>query len=340
MRKIVVLALLATLVGWALVRLGAGRPAPAADDPEAAAWRETIAAIERSERYGGLSIAPQRDLVPLGPDPRSQLFEFWHVPSGVRPVRDPESGVPKVTGETGMILVLIPGGTFTMGAQRDDPAGPNYDPAASDDELGTHAVTLAPFFLAKHELTQGQWLRLFGTRPSRYDTADRGGDDHPVEFVTWHDCMDTLPRAGLVLPTEAQWEYAARAGTRTPYWSGRDPGSLVGGANLGERGDWRDGVPIPMAVDGLRANGFGLHHMTGNVWEWCRDPFNTSYLWPAREGDGLRQAPYDGLRVVRGGGFDSGPATARSAFRNDLAPDDPQRNVGVRPAWRLRTSGE
>src|SRR5690606_29994467 len=114
--------------------------------------------------------------------------------------------------ETGLVFVLIPDGAFRMG-------GPG------EDEGPEHEVALAPFFLSKYEMTSGQWLRFTGANPSAHlgEKVDLGFTlRHPVEQVSWDECDRVLRRMGLVLPTEARWEYAARAGTTTPWSSGAE----------------------------------------------------------------------------------------------------------------------
>jgi hypothetical protein len=160
------------------------------------AWDEAFVAIMDSEHYDGLLITEQVGLVPLREDPDSGLWEFWVVESGERPQRDPQSGQWIMTGETGIVLVLLPGGTFTMGAQADDPDGANYDERAESNETPME-VTLAPFLLSKYELTQGQWYRIMGTRPSFYAAGGVGGDEHPVEQVDWRSSLAAMSRLGL-----------------------------------------------------------------------------------------------------------------------------------------------
>src|SRR5262249_83188 len=144
----------------------------------------------------------------------------------------------------GLVFVLIPGGKFWMGAQREDPHGRNFDPQARNEETPVNEVTLAPFFLSKYEMTQGQWERMVGRNPSyfgpsHYSTiCNREGKGwtslHPVEQVSWTECAALLKRLGLLLPTEAQWEYGCRAGTSTVYWSGDAKETLADAANVAD----------------------------------------------------------------------------------------------------------
>jgi formylglycine-generating enzyme required for sulfatase activity len=102
--------------------------------------------------------------------------------------------------KTGIVFVSLPGGKFWMGAQKDDPNGPNFDPEALAHESPVPEVTLRPFMIAKCEVTQGQWDRVMGTGPSHFKGADL-----PVEMVSWNGCQEFCGKAGLKLPTEAQW---------------------------------------------------------------------------------------------------------------------------------------
>jgi formylglycine-generating enzyme required for sulfatase activity len=312
-------------------------------------WEDAAFFLAESVTYDFLDLEPQLGLVPLGPDPESGLWEFWHVESGTRPVRNEASGKLWMTGESGMVLVLVPGGTFWMGAQSEDPGGPNYDGDALSDEGPVHEVSLSPFFLSKFEMTQGQWEHLLGSNPSYWNEDNHVGKAavlHPVEQVGWEDCRRTLLRVGLVLPTEAQWEYSARAGSRTPWWTGLEKETLRDTANLGDlrysqffRGvrfweDWDDGHELHAPVGSFRANAFGLHDVAGNVWEWCQDWYGGYDLEVVNE-TGLRaDEVQEGtlLRVNRGGGFSDPASRARSAVRLRYAPGIRYNDLGVRPA--------
>jgi formylglycine-generating enzyme required for sulfatase activity len=336
-------------------------------EPQAVAkWGEATADIARLEVYGGLQLKPQIGLVPLRRDPRSGLWEFWHVQTGAKPELNPDAEAVNpwiLTGETGLVFVLLPGGTFWMGAQGRDPEGRNYDPQASGVEGPVHQVTLAPFFMSKYEMTQGQWLRVTGTNPSRYGPrwwwrGPPGGPVHhnqawnPVGGVSWTDCQDVLERLGLILPTEAQWEYAARAGTGTVWWTGNEKKSIgveVAG-NLGYGREKSTGVPglhgyescledawvVHAPVGTFSANDFGLHDVIGNVCEWCRDAYDRRpYHCDVEAGTGLRLGRGSYAHVVRGGSFISPAHEARSANREQgghMSYRDATDTPGVRPA--------
>ena len=333
-------------------------------------WNEARLAIlaadgrVASALYSGerIELQPQLGLVPIGMNPQSKLWEFYHLRSAWNPDEqsDPaaiEIPTPNASGRfdmegRGIVFVLIPGGRFWMGAQRDDQRDRNFDRYAGDEEGPVHEVQLAPYFLAKHELTQGQWARLAGgAYPSWFKVGqtypglpNAVSDSHPVEQVSWIMGNELLARYALELPTEAQWENACRAGTSTPWFTGREPGSLEGFANVldqtgarvppawpgGESFD--DGHKGPARVGTFAPNVFGLHDMHGNVSEWCRDWYGV-YSSATRPGDGLRKVrSAQNARVNRGGDYPNAARRARSAYRNLNAPTIRYDNLGVRPA--------
>jgi formylglycine-generating enzyme required for sulfatase activity len=326
-------------------------------DEQQQEWDEAISEVFLSDCYGGIEIEPRVGLVPIGPDPDSGFWEFWYVETGEQPLRDETSGKLVLTDETGMVLVLIPGGMFRMGAQRPTEASPvgepNVDPECEYDEGPVHEVTLAPFFLSKYEMTQGQWLRIQGRNPSVHQPAtdERTTLRHPVSEVSWEDCRVTLDKLGLEIPTEAQWEYACRAGTTTPWLTGERASSLQGFANLADRyardngrdKSWvydqriNDGHIFPSSVASFQANAFGLHDIVGNVFEWTRDQY-VSYadLLDPRGGDGLRGVEQQGDdRIARGGGYTYHTYFARSAKRVEFSANTPNQALGIRPSLSL-----
>ena len=341
---------------------------------ERLAWSRRVAelSIERyADRWAAVredlpDLPPQMGLVPIGKNPATGLHEFYHLRSAADPERIPEhdpDGHLDVDAFTGIVFVLVPGGRFRVGCQADDPDAPYYDPYSPDPDP-VHELALDDYFIARHEITQGQWSRLApGEQPSYYLAGNEYGangfvgGDHPVEQVDWTTCDRTLRAFGLDLPTEAQWEVACRAGTTTTWWTGKDLESLRAGgpaenfadataartgALQAEASVWPgydDGAAIHMPVDALRANPWGLHHTLGNVWEWCRDPAHLYENSRPRPGDGLR-VPLDGVppsreRIVRGGGYAQPPTVARCAARDGMIPDLRADIVGVRAARRV-----
>jgi formylglycine-generating enzyme required for sulfatase activity len=312
-------------------------------------WDEAITDIAVGDRYNGLEIEPQVGLVPLGPDPESGLWEFWQVETGECPAAD---GRLQPTDQTGLIFVLVPGGNFVMGAQNHDPHELNYDPLAGPEEGPIHAVTLEPFLLSKFEVTQAQWQRLMGENPSRWNRLHRIGPRaprHPVEQVSWEDCSEALRRLDLRLPSEAEWEYAARGSSSLPWWTGEKGHTLHGSANLADlrfgmvhpeerfSENWDDEFAYHAPVGSFRANALGFHDTAGNVSEWCLDSFlpghdetPTDCLDPSAPGGAVT------FRTHRGGSFYHGASSARSACRDWARPEARIYDLGVRPARTLQ----
>lgn len=319
-------------------------------------WDEAIAAIEASPHYPGLSLSPQMGLVPLGADPMSGLWEFaFPRPGETMPRR--EGGRLVVEDDTCLVFVLVPGGQLHQGAQDVNPLAPDYLREATRAERNGRVVPLDPFFLSKFEMTQGQWLRFTGSSPSNYGPSHEvvAGWVHPVERVSWNDCERELGRLGLLLPTGAQWEWAARAGGRALWWTGPNPEPSEGCGNLADITELRavgresglvfdeyynDNWAIHAPVDSFRPNPFGLHNVIGNVWEWCRDPHYDYDEAMPRAGDGL-QEPLEGVelelgaRELRGGSYDSTFKKSRSTFRFHQAKQGANMHFGVRPSRLL-----
>jgi formylglycine-generating enzyme required for sulfatase activity len=201
-------------------------------------------------------------------------------------------------------------------------------------------------------------LRFTGRNPSVYPPGPATTFDgkahtliNPVEQVSWYECEQVLARLDLKLPTEAQWEYAARAGTTTPWSTGAKRDSLEGAANLADQAaqraganwpgieDWPeldDGYSVDAPVDALRPNHFGLHHVHGNVWEWCRDMYAPTYDDELEGGEGERTGGDERWRICRGGGFVQNATYARSAYRSNTPPEQRSHHLGVRPARALQ----
>ncbi len=192
--------------------------------------------------------------------------------------------------KTGIIFVRLPGDRFWMGAQKADPKCQNYDPEAKKDEGPVHEVTLSPFLIGKYEVTQAEWWSVMGSSPSHF----MGDDDLPVENVSWEEIQVFEAKTGLALPTEAQWEYACRAGTTTPF---------AGTGKLDEIGWYDQNSGSTTHPVGQKApNALGLQDMHGNVRERCVDVYDEGFYGKpeAREPDPISLAG-SGHRVIRGG---------------------------------------
>ncbi len=326
--------------------------APAAD------WAAAADAVARDPRFSGVTLAPQLGLLPLGADRVSGLQEFAHLASGPPAVRDPDTGRLALDDHTGVVLVLVPGGATRVGAAPPSSGAPPGS-AHVDQQTGpwdgpVQSLRLDPFFIAKHELTQAQWRAHAGDNPSAYGPESKFTRDdqplrHPVENVSWHDARRWLEQVDLALPTEAQWEHAARAGTTTPWWTGKDVASLAGAGNLadawardhGGHENWSyeaghdDGAVMHAAVGRYRPNAWGLHDTIGNVQEWCADAWEDWSLVPPRDGDGLC-AGTETAPVFRGGSYTKPAERARSACRDGLPPEARNHYLGLRPARALR----
>ena len=228
-------------------------------------------------------------------------------------VRDNSSGIE---------MLLIPGGTFTMGCSASNSWG------CYSDENPTHQVTLSKaFYLGKTEVTQAQWQAKMSSNPSNFS----GNANNPVEQVSWNDIVGFNTATGLRLPSEAEWEYACRGGTTTTFHSmpgypnGTNDENLLG--NIAWY--WSNNSPNgTKPVAGKAANAFGMYDMSGNVWEWCNDWYGSYAAGHATDPAGPSSGSY---RVLRCGGWDSLSTGCRSSNRNNY---DPGRlnNVGFRVA--------
>lgn len=210
--------------------------------------------------------------------------------------------------KTDMVFVLIPARTFNMGSN---------DGAA--DEEPVHEVSLDSYLISKYEVTQEVWQKVMGNNPSYFK-----GNNLPVEGVSWDDCQEFYRNTGLRLPTEAEWEYACRAGTNTKYYWGDDKAD-------GDYMWWSDNSGYTThPVGEKKPNGFGLYDMSGNVWEWCEDWYGEDYYKssPKHSPKGPGKGRY---RVLRGGSWSySNPELFRVGYRNSNFPSDRYRNRGFR----------
>jgi formylglycine-generating enzyme required for sulfatase activity len=266
-------------------------------------------------------IAEPRAQEARGAEQRRQAGEALVAAGGV---------VVDLGGGVTMNMVAIKTGKFMMGSP---------DGQGANSERPVHPVEITePFWLGQTEVTQAQWQAVMGNNPS-----DRKGSDRPVVKVSWNDatefCKRLSEKTGMKfrLPTEAEWEYACRGGTTTAfhgftgYLSGTNDYTLVGNIAwfLENRGAWGTPTYGTKAVGQKAANGFGLHDMSGNVWEFVNDWYSSSYY--ASSPSSNPTGPASGSsRVIRGGSWDSGALNVRSSARGYRT--DPGIDVGFRVA--------
>jgi formylglycine-generating enzyme required for sulfatase activity len=194
---------------------------------------------------------------------------------------------------------------------------------------------LQAFLISKFEMTQGQWVRATYSNPSQFKTDGSAGSEKPVESISWEDSGRVLRRLHLDLPTEAQWEYAAKAGSGGDWFVGdNEQAAAVSCISQSQQADApKEPRQSPCDVTYGQPNRFGLFGIIGNVWEWCLDPL-CPYNVPTKPGTGERQCARI-QRVFRGGSFYSEPNNARMSLRRSNPPEFKSSNVGVRPALRI-----
>ncbi|HIK12223.1 MAG TPA: SUMF1/EgtB/PvdO family nonheme iron enzyme [Oscillatoriaceae cyanobacterium M33_DOE_052] len=209
-------------------------------------------------------------------------------------------------------MVAIPGGKFQMGT-------PNSEPERSDAESPQHQVTVPSFYMAKYPITQAQYQAIMGQNPSHFK-----GSDLPVENVSWNNaiefCQKLAQKTGQAyrLPSEAEWEYACRAGTTTPFHFGdtitTDLANYDGNQTYGNgpKGEYRQKTT---PVGTFPPNAFGLYDMHGNVWEWCQDVWHENYDNAPTDGSAWETGGESNLRVLRGGSWVNFPRNCRSGRR-------------------------
>ncbi len=229
---------------------------------------------------------------------------------------EPQQGTIKIDDATGMKLAYVPGGCFMMGS-------PPNEEGREDDEGPVHKVCVDDFWMGQYEVTQGQWEKVMDVNPSKF----KKGGNYPVENVFWDDAQEFIKKLNnhsgksYRLPTEAEWEYACRAGGSSRYCGGDDLDAVA----------WYDknsgGSTHP--VGGKHENGFSLHDMSGNVWEWCADRYDSGYYASSPQSNPV--GPDSGSnRVIRGGCWGNSPWGVRAANRDWLTPDSRDSFLGFR----------
>jgi len=236
-------------------------------------------------------------------------------------------------------MVAIPGGSFLMGS-------PETEAERFDNESPQHSVTVQPFFMGKYPITQAQWRVVASlpqvNRPLEPDPSDFKGDDRPVERVSWYDAVEFCDRLSRLtkreyrLPSEAEWEYAARAGTTTPFHFGETITTELANYNgnytygAGSKGKYHEQT-TPVGSFQV-ANAFGLYDMHGNLWEWCADHWHSNYQGAPRDGSAwVNENDNDNhFRLLRGGSWYYNPEHCRAACRHNYNPDYRYHFIGFR----------
>lgn len=207
--------------------------------------------------------------------------------------------------QTGIVFVLIPGGSFWMGSNE-----------VSSDEKPVHFVEVKSFLMAKYEIKQSVWEQIMGKNPSVFKDPY-----HPVDSVSWSECLEFCKKTGLFLPNEAQWEYACRAGTNSKYYWGD---------RMEEQYAWYgvkfNGKTQPVGTK--RPNAFGLYDMVGNVAEWCSDCWHNNYEGAPKDGSSWEGESNE--KVYRGGSFADSELECRSHYRYRMLRENRMKTLGFR----------
>ena len=282
------------------------------------------------------------NLVEALPERETKVASLQHQPLEVMPPRPlsiatlaPPNWSKAIAVELEMLL--IPGGTFWMGS-------PDTEAERDINESPEHQVTISEFYLGKFPVTQTQW-REVATLPKIHRSlslhpSDFEGDDRPVEQVSWYDAIEFCHRLSdytgdlYRLPSEAEWEYACRAGTTTPFCYGDTLTTNL--ANYDGNYTYNDGKPgiyrhgtTPIDTFGT-VNAFGLSDLHGNVWEWCADSWHENYQDAPRDGQAWEDPEGGTYRMLRGGAWYCLPGLCRSAQRHWNQPDIGGSGIGLR----------
>ena len=240
-------------------------------------------------------------------------------------------------------MMQIPAGEFEMGS-------PSEELERVESEGPVHSVKVGSFFIGKYPITQALW-RMVASFPKidlelDPDPANFKGDDRPVERVSWHEAVEFCQRLSKKtgrdyrLPSEAEWEYACRAGTKTPFHFGEtittelanyDGNSVYGKGTKGEDREQTTSV----GQFGI-ANNFGLCELHGNVWEWCADPWHSNYENAPTDGSVWEEGGDDSYRIIRGGSWYFYPGNCRSASRSFNSSDYRNYYIGFRVVCAVR----
>lgn len=288
-------------------------------------WARRLVVMSTLSMAGGLALSDEQNGLPLAVAPFDAQTARRHQQAWSKYLNQPL----ELTNSVGMKLVLIPPGEFLMGSPESE--------TERDDAEKQHRVRITrPYYLGMYEVTQAEYARVMDTNPSAFSrTGDRSGyvsgqdpSRFPVEQVSWEEAVEFCQRLSAMpgeqsrervyrLPTEAEWEYACRAGTITPFHFG----SQLNGREANCDGEYPFGTALkgpylqrPTTVGSYAANAFGLYDMHGNVCEWCSDWHHLDY-YPKSPVDDPPGPTWGYNRVVRGGSWKYDAKYCRSADR-------------------------
>lgn len=295
--------------------------------------------IEKELRDAGASNALIEIIRQKGPTPTPtpKTPTPTPTPKTPTPTPTPKPGPKQMKNSVGMEFVLIPAGSFMMGSH-------SNEKDRNPDEGPPRRVTIAyEFYLGKYEVTIGEWKSVMGDLPEgmkkNLDSKFMESDRQPVVRISWNDTQEFIARLNAKndgykyrLPSEAEWEYAARAGTQTRFYWGDDLNFslLCKYANVKDFSDCPDNYPRNAPVGTYLPNSLGLYDMTGNVWEWCEDIWQNNYEYLPTDGSANLAVGDSGKRVRRGGSWADNPKYTRAAARNYDTPTDRNDEDGFR----------
>jgi len=263
-------------------------------------------------------------------NPLKQIFQFISPPTN--PPKPPTNINVNINAQSSFTedlgngvkleMIAIPGGTFWMGS-------PANEAERGDNESPQHQVTVPSFFMGKYPLTQAQYQAIMGKNPAYFK-----GNNRPVENVSWDDavrfCQKLSQRTGknYRLPSEAEWEYACRAGTKTPFSFGDNITTDLVNYNgnypykSAPKGKYREQTTdVGTFPPTFPPNPFGLYDMHGNVWEWCEDDWHENYIDAPTDGSAWNSQSGSNTKLLRGGSWLNNARHCRSAFRDRLSRD-------------------
>jgi formylglycine-generating enzyme required for sulfatase activity len=274
---------------------------------------------------------------------KKEILRWWFYETGLQKTQKRNRGFKEqLPGGIDLEMMEIPAGEFLMGS-------PESEPERHSDESPQHPVSVNSFYLGRYPITQAQWKAVTALPQIEIelnpDPSHFKGDNRPVERISRYEAKEFCARLTektkrlYRLPTEAEWEYACRAGTTTPFHFGEnitpDLANYDGNYTYqdGLKGEFREETTPVNHFD--FPNAFGLHDMHGNVWEWCEDHWHDDHSEAPTDGKARLAGKKDTNRVLRGGSWNLNPRYCRSAIRFNAPPDLRDHNIGLRVVCSL-----